>query len=222
MKTRYPYKSESELIEQAKTLAANYAREGWGSRATVLHAIYDLFEIDIPPDMFVRFCSILDPLHAPSSGIHFADGRRAGVTVCGALTSALVAFGMLFSERDLPYGLWEIARPGGWLGEILDDPNVPVAEKVRVFNDESDKGAYGAHQHIALRFYEHFGTTDCYDLQKPFGNPVSRDCFRNCGRVLIWTAGMVTEVILAYAKDPSAFKLTADSVNCAVIRDLSV
>jgi len=45
--------SSEKKVEQAKNLAAKYMRGGWGSRASVLHAIYDLFEADVPPEMFI-------------------------------------------------------------------------------------------------------------------------------------------------------------------------
>ena len=222
MKIKYPEKSDEELIEQAKTLAAQYVREGWGSRASVLHAIYDLFETNIPLDVFVQYCALLDPLHGPAAAIHFADGKRAGLTVCGALTSGLLAFSMLNGVKEIPFQLWLEAKPGnGQFGKMIDDPSISLAEKVRLFNKEVEKLCYGVYQHIALRFYEHFGTTDCYDLQKPFGNPVDRECFRNCARVIIWTAGMITETILAYDKDPSSFKSINDNVSSALVRDLS-
>lgn len=222
MKTKYPGKSDEELIEQAKTLTAQYVREGWGSRASVLHAIYDMFETNIAPDTFVMYCALLDPLHGPAAAIHFADGKRAGLTICGALTSGLLAFSMLNGEKKIPYQLWAETKPGeGSFGKMIDDPSISLAEKIRLFNEEMDKSCYGVYQHIASRFYEHFGTTDCYDLQKPFGNPVDRECFRNCARVLIWTAGMVTETILAYEKAPSSFKSINDNINSAILRDLS-
>jgi len=204
-------------VEQAKNLAAKYMREGWGSRASVFHAIYDLFETDIPPEMCYRFCYILDPLHAPASAI-YENGKGFGVTTCGALTGALTAFSMVHGCKDLPYKFWvEGMKPNGFLGSKIDNPAVPPEEKIDDYRVHCEQLGYGAYYQIVARFKEHFGTTDCLDLVKPYGAPITKECFRNCARIVIWTAGMVAQVILEYGEDPYSFKIGNGNVYLAAV-----
>lgn len=201
-------------VEQAKALAAKYMREGWGSRSSLFHAIYDLFETGLSFDTFLRICSIIDPFHAPAAAI-YKNGQGTGVTVCGALSSALAAFGMVHGEKNLPYHFWtDGLKKDGWLTKILDDPTLSEEEKLRVFNEKlTEIKSYRAYREIVARFHARFGTTECLELQKPYGTSVSRECFRNCARIVAWTAGMVTEVILAYEKDPCSFKTEGEGEN---------
>lgn len=210
--------SSNEKVEQTKNLAAKYMREGWGSRASVFHAIYDLFETDISPEMCYKFCCILDPLHAPASAI-YEDGKGFGITVCGALSGALTAFSMVHGCKELPFRFWvEGMKPGGFLSKKIDNPTIPPEEKARDYIDKCERGGYGAYYQIVARFKEHFGTTDCFDLQKPHGDSITRECFRNCARIVIWTAGMTAQVILEYEEDPEAFKIGSGNVHLAILR----
>jgi hypothetical protein len=207
-----------EKIEQAKSLAIKYLREGWGSRASVFHAIYDVFETDLTQEMCDRICSILDPFHAPASAI-YEGSKGYGITVCGALSGALAAFSMVYGWRELPYKFWvDGMKPDGFLGKVIDDRTVSPEKKARIYSEMCEPIGYGVYYQIVNRFRKHFGTTDCFDLQKPYGDPVSRECFGNCARVVVWTAGMVAQVILEYEREPSSFKIEDGNVHLAVVR----
>jgi len=209
---------KDEKVEQAETLARKYVKDGWGSRASVFHAIYDLFETDISPEMCTRICSILDPFHGVASAI-YEDGKSFGITACGALSGALAAFSMVHGWRELPYKFWaEGMKPGNWLAEAMDDPAISPEEKVRLYYERCKLLGYGGYYQIVLRFKEHFGTTDCFGLEKPFGDPVSRVCFKNCGKVITWTAGMVAQVILEYEENPDSLEIGDGNVHSSVIQ----
>ena len=206
-----------EKVEQAKNLASKYMREGWGSRASVFHAIYDLFETDISPEMCYKFCCILDPLHAPASAI-YENGKGFGVTVCGALSGALTAFSMVHGCKELPFKFWvEGMKPDGFLSRKIDNPATLPEEKIDDYIDKSEQLGYGAYYQIVARFKEHFGTTDCFDLQKPYGDSITRECFRNCAKIVIWTAGMAAQVILEYAENPDSLKIGNGNVHLAIL-----
>jgi hypothetical protein len=209
-----------EKVEQAKSSAIKYVREGWGSRASVFRAIYDVFDTDLTQEMCDKICSILDPFHAPASAI-YKKGKAYGITACGALSGALAAFSMVHGWRKIPYKFWvDGMKPDGFLGKVIDDPAVSSEEKVRIYNDRCEQLGYGAYYQIVERFRKHFGTTDCFEFEKPYGNPVSRECFKNCARVITWTAGMVAQVILEYERDTASLKIGNGNVHLAVIRSV--
>jgi len=210
--------SLEKKVEQARNLAAKYMREGWGSRASVLHAIYDLFETDIPQEMFYKLCCILDPFHAPASAI-YENGKDSGITTCGALSGALAAFSMVHGTRELPFKFWaEGMKPDGWVTRMVDNPSISPEEKAYAFMKGCEEMRYGAYYQIVTRFKEHFGTTDCFDLMKPYGDPITRECFRNCDKIVIWTTGMVAQVILEYERNPNSLKVGDGNVYLAVVR----
>jgi hypothetical protein len=205
-------------VEQAKAAARKYVRDGWGSRSTVFHAIYDVFETDLSPEMCDRFCCILDPFHAVASAI-YRNGEVYGLTICGALSGGLAGFSMVHGPKELPYKFWsEGMKPDGWLARIIDNPSISPEEKVRIYYDHCGQLKYGAYFEIVTRFKERFGTTDCFYLEKPYGDPISRECFKNCGEVIIWTAGMVAQVILDCERTPDSFEVGNRNVHLAVIR----
>ena len=209
---------KTDKVERAKALAKKYMREGWGSRASVLHAIYDLFETGVSSETFIEICTILGPFHGVAAAI-YDNGRGFGITACGALSGALAAFSMLYGRKQFPSKFWvEGMKPGGWLAKVIDDPAISPEEKVLLYYEHSKQSGYGGYHQIVLRFKEHFGTTDCFDLEKSYGDPVSRACFRNCNEVVIWTAGMVAEVILQYEENPDSLKIAEENVHLAVLR----
>ena len=210
--------SSEKKVEKARNLAAKYMRDGWGSRASVLHAIYDLFETGIPPEMFIRLCSIINPFHADAAAI-YEEGKSFGVTVCGALSGALAAFSMVHGIKELPSKFWtEGMKPDGWITKMIDNPSISSEEKTYAFIKGCEGIGYGAYYQIVARFKEHFGATDCFDLVKPYGSPITRECFRNCAKIVIWTAGMVAQVILEYEDDPDSLVVGDDNIQLAVVR----
>ena len=114
------------------------------------------------------------------------DGKANGLTMCGALSGGLAGFSMVHGWRELPFKFWsEGMKPDGWLGKIIDNPSVSPEEKVHAYYDHCKPLAYGAYYQIVARFKERFGTTDCFYLQNPYAEPVSNECFRNYGNVLL-------------------------------------
>jgi len=65
----------------------------------------------------------------------------------------------------------------------------------------------GGYYRIASRFKEHFGTTNCLDLVRPYGGYVNRDCFKSCHNIIIWTADMAEQVIMEYENDPDSLEI---------------
>lgn len=206
------------IKEEAEARAKKYVKEGWGSRAAVFHAIYDLFETDISPETCNKICCILSPFTPAASAI-YENGRGYGLTICGALAGALAAFSLIHGPKELPYSFWtEGMKPDGWLKEILDNPDISPEEKVRIYYDRG-KPLFSPTQQIVRSFKEHFGATDCLYLEEPYGDPISRECFRNCGKVIIpWTAGMVAQIILDYEKNPDQFEVDDRNVHMTVVR----
>jgi len=198
---------DKKKIDQAESLARNYNRAGWGSRASVLHAIYDLFETGIPESMFIRLCGIIDGFHAGASGF-YEHNEGYGATMCGALSGAIAGFGMVHGWREFPYKFWtEGLRPDGWITRMLENPKVTRKDKVRSFLEHCKPLGYGGYYQIASRFKEHFGTTNCLDLVRPYGDYVNRDCFKSCHKIIIWTAGMAAQVIMEYENDPDSLEI---------------
>ena len=192
--------TDKQQIERAKTLAGEYNKEGWGSRSAVLHAIYDIFETGIPHGMFKIICGILDGFHPGAAGL-YEHGRGFGITLCGALSGAIASFGMVHGCREIPYKIWtEGMKPDGWLNNLMNDPEATPNEKARSFVKHSESYGYGGYYQITARFKEHFGTTHCIDLVKPYGHYVTEECFRNCHKIIIWTAGMVAQIISEYER----------------------
>ena len=199
--------ADDKRIEQAKELARKYNREGWGSRAAVLHAIYDTFETGIPEDMFIRVCAVMDAFHAGASGF-YENGRGYGCTMCGALAGGLAAFGMVHGWKEFPYKFWaEGMKSDGWISTMLEDPGVTPKDKAVAFIDHCKPLGYGGYYQIASRFKAQFGTTHCLDLVRPYGDYVAKEVFKNCHKIIIWTAGMVAHVILEYERDPDSLEI---------------
>ncbi len=191
-------------------LALEYLRGGWGSRASVFMALTDHFKVQIPFETRKWICLAIDPFHGTSGSLILPEGRF-GINVCGALSGALSAFNVVMASPDmLPYSFWtEGMKENGWITRLLKERRSPQ-EKVKAYLQMCEKYGYGAHHEMVRRFYKRFGTTDCYDLCRPFKDPVSRECFKNCAKVVCWTANMAAEVIEAFQKDPTAFKITKE------------
>lgn len=217
--------SVEDTILEAQSLARKYNREGWGSRATIMHAIYDLFETGISEDAFVLICSIVDGFHASSSALYEDndDGRRQrghGITACGALSGALAAFAMVFGQKEYPFPFWtEGMKPNGWITRVMNDPNSTPKTMAESFIDHARPLGYGGYFHIVSRFKEHFGTTDCLDLVKPFGHYVTHQCFKNCHKIIIWTAGMAAKIILEYDNAPDSFNIDNRNPHLFILKD---
>ncbi len=209
-------KIEQSKIEQAKSVAAKYLRNGWGSRAAVFHTISDLFAKDLSEAECQRICMVLDPFHGVATAI-YEDGKAFGITVCGALSGALAGFALI-NGQELPFNFWiEGMQPDGFLGKVINDPEVSPEEKVEIYYEKIGS-LYGAYYQMVLNFKEHFGTTDCFELEKPHKDPISIACFRNCARVVAWTAGMACQMLLEYKENPDQFKTGNGNVHLAVVK----
>lgn len=210
---------QEDKVEQSKALARKYMREGWGSRASVLHAIYDLFPTDLSEEVFLKVCCILDPLHAPAAAI-YENEHGFGITACGALSSALASFAMVHGFKPERQGIfanfWEVAYK-----KIITNPNMTAEEKVRKYVDMLQLGGYGAYYQIVVRFKERLGSVDCFELRKPYcsGDPVSRECFKACVRPVSEAAGIAAEVILEYEQDPDSLKIGEGNIHLAELHD---
>ena len=206
-------------IEQAKSVAAKYLRNGWGSRAAVFHTISDLFAKDLSEAECQRICMVLDPFHGVATAI-YEDGKAFGITVCGALSGALAGFALINGIKELPFNFWvEGMQPDGFLGKVINDPEVSPEEKVELYYEKIGS-LYGAYYQMVLNFKEHFGTTDCFELEKPHKDPISIACFRNCARVVAWTAGMACQMLLEYKENPNQFKTGEGNVHLAVVKSV--
>ncbi len=193
-------------------LALNYLRGGWGSRASVFRALLDFFSVDLDEGTVKLICLALDPFHAPSASF-YTDKGKYGVTICGALAGALAAFNIIVGSPNLlPYEFWtEGMKDNGWIRRMLDE-EWSLEDKIETYVKACEKYGYGAHYEIVKRFYQRFGTTDCLDLEKSVGDPVSYECFKNCAKVVIWTASMVRDVINEFREDPDRFKIGKENV----------
>ncbi len=198
--------------------ALEYMRQGWGSRASVFMAVLDHFKVDLPMETKKWICLAIDPFHGPSASFYTEKGKF-GITVCGALSGALSAFNMVFaSPQMIPYEFWiEGMKEGGWVRKLIEE-NKPIEEKVKVFLQMCEKYGYGAHYEMTKRFYEKFGTTDCADLCASIGDPVSYECFKNCAKVVCWTAEMATEIIEEFKNNPTKFKIGSENSLWQAIR----
>ncbi len=213
--------SVEDIILEAQSLARKYNSEGWGSRAAVMHAIYDLFETGISEDAFVLICSIMDGFHASSSAIYEdSEGRGYGITACGALNGALAAFAMVFGKKNYPFPFWtEGMKPNGWITRVMNDSNSTPKIMAQSFIDHTRPLGYGGYFQIVSRFKEHFDTTDCLDLVKPFGHYVTHQCFKNCHKIIIWTAGMAAKIIMEYDNDPDSLNIDNRNPHLFILRD---
>ncbi len=187
--------------------ALNYLRGGWGSRASVLRALLDEFGVVFDETTIKWICLAIDPFHAPSASFYTEKGKY-GITVCGALSGALSAFNLIFGSPDLlPYEFWtEGMKEGGWIKRMLDE-NWPMERKIEAYIRACEKYGYGAHYEMVKRFYEKYGTTDCLELEMKVGDPVSYECFKNCAKIVMWTASMAKDVISAFKSDPTRFRV---------------
>jgi hypothetical protein len=196
-----------EQIAKAEALARKYNREGWGSRASVLHAIYDIFKPDISYDSFILICSVLDGFHGVAAGF-YEDGKGYGIPACGALCGGVAAFFMIKGKKEYPFPFWtEGMKPDGWITTAMNDKQSTPKSLAHEFLDHTKPLGYGGSYQIVSRFKEHFGHTDCMDLVKPYGHNITHDCFKNCHKMIIKTAGIVTRVILEYEKNPESLLL---------------
>ncbi|WP_299979979.1 hypothetical protein [Desulfobacula sp.] len=57
-------------------------------------------------------------------------------------------------------------QPDGFLGKVMNDPAVSPEQKVKLYYEKCGS-LYGAYYRMVLNFKEHFGTTDCFELEKP-------------------------------------------------------
>jgi hypothetical protein len=61
---------------------------------------------------------------------------------------------------------------------------------------------------MANRFKKSFGAINCIDLIRPWANdPVSLDCFRNCEKIVVETAGLTMELILEARENGTSFEM---------------
>ncbi|NPA15408.1 MAG: C_GCAxxG_C_C family protein [Deferribacteres bacterium] len=199
--------------------ALNYLRQGWGSRASVLRALLDDFGFAFDEHTLKLICLALDPFHAPSASL-YTDRGKYGITVCGALSGALAAFNLITASVDLlPYEFWtEGMKEGGWIKRMIDE-GWPLEKKIEAYIKACEKYGYGAHYEMVKRFYERFGTTDCLELEQMVGDPVSYECFKNCAKVVIWTAAMAKDVISAFRKEPSRFRIGKGNVQFQFLKE---
>ncbi len=212
-----------EKVRQAKELAKKYMRQGWGSRPSVFHAIWDLFETDINEEEFLKFCRILNPFHAPASAI-YENEVGSGINNCGALSGALASFAMVHGVR---YGTQGMLSPndGGWeqiYKNIMANPDLSAEDKVRRYLDRLKRIGAGAYYQIVARFKKAMGTTDCLALRKPYcgGNPLSPRAFKICNQAVIESAGIVAGVILEYETNPEALEIGEGHVHLAELGKL--
>jgi len=86
--------------------------EGWGSRASILYATYDLFPTELSEEMFLKVCCISNPLCAPAAATyenqHGFKPRRQGI----------------------PANFWEAVYK-----EIVTDSAMTAEEKARRYAD---------------------------------------------------------------------------------------
>jgi len=211
--------SIEKKIEEATSLGVKYLREGWGSRSSVFLAICDLFAKDVSQEICINICYALDPFHGVASAI-YEDGKAYGITVCGALSGGLASFSLINGFKDLPFNFWtEGMKSNGFLGKIIDNPEVSPKEKIQLYYEKCEP-LYGAYYQMVYRFKEHFGTTDCLDFEKPFADPISTKCFRNCAKIIAWTSGMVARMLIEYKEDPEKFKVGHGNVHLEVMRSV--
>ncbi|BAT71812.1 hypothetical protein TST_1018 [Thermosulfidibacter takaii ABI70S6] len=201
--------------------ALNYTREGWGSRASVFMALLDHFRSPLPLEIRKWICLALDPFHGPSGSFYTEKGKY-GITVCGALSGALAAFNVILADPEmLPYAFWtEGMKEDGWIKRMLDE-NWETKRKIEKYIQMLERYGYGAHHEMIKRFYNKFSTTDCYDLCKPFKDPVSVECFRNCARIICWTASMAKDVIEEFKVNPEKFKIGDEHCFKKLMRDIN-
>ena len=199
-------------IEQSKDLAGKYMRDGWGSRGSVFHAIYDVFDTGISQEEFRRICAVIDPFHAPASSL-YEDGHGFSITTCGALSGALASFALI---HGFQYGL---DFPGNFgrdiYQEIMTNPDLCAKEKTEQFMDKLNSSGYGAYYQIVARFRARLGTTDCFELRKPYckGDPLSKEAFKICKTAAIEAAGIAAEIILEYEEDPNSLQIGKGNVH---------
>ena len=214
-------KNLENRVQQARDLARKYMREGWGSRPSVLHAIYDLFDTGIREDEFLRICTILNPFHAPAGAL-YENGCAFGFNTCGTLAGALASFAMVHGARYSPKG--PDFPGGGWermYKEIMTNPALSPEKKVRMYLDRLKLIGCGAYYQIVARFKARMGTTDCLRLREPYckGDPLSREAFKVCSDAAIEGAGIAAEVILEYEQNPDSLQIGEGHVHLAELRN---
>ena len=218
--TDEPTNNRQQKIDQARELARKYMRQGWGSRHSVLHAIYDLFDTGLSQEEFLKACRILNPFHAPAGAL-YESGCGFGVTTCGTLLGALASFAMV---HGVIYGREGPRFPGGgWddtYKKIMTNPDLSVEAKVRAYLDKLKAIGGGAYYQIVTRFKDRLGATDCITLRRPSlgGDPLSKGAFQACNKAAIEAAGIVAEVILQYEENPDSLQIGEGNVHLAELR----
>jgi len=207
--------------QKAKDLARKYMRQGWGSRASVLHAIYDLFDTGFSQKDFLNFCRILNPFHAPAGAI-YENGIGFGLNTCGAVTGALASFALVHGLRYNADG--PILPGGGWENmykDIMINPALPAEEKLHKYADELNSIGCGAYYQIVVRFKSCMGSTDCLALRRPYhgGDPLSKKAFKICNEAVIQAACIATEVILEYEENPESLQIGQKHVHYVELND---
>lgn len=216
------HKSRADAkIQEAKDVARKYMRQGWGSRASVLHAIYDLFDTGFSQQDFLNFCRILNPFHAPAGAI-YENGIGFGINTCGAVSGALASFALAHGLRYnadgpmLPGGGWE-----NMYKDVMINPDLSPEDKLRKYADELNSIGCGAYYQIVVRFKSRMGTTDCLALRRPYhgGDPLSKKAFKICNEAVIEAAGIAAEVILEYKENPESFQIGQNHVHYVELHD---
>ena len=125
----------------------------------------------------MRICCILDPFHAPATGV-YKDGHVFGLTICGALSGAIASFSMVHGfgyGPDFPGTFWEDTYKS-----LMSSPNFSAKERTFKFMDILKDVGYFVYLQIVTRFQARLGTTDCFELRKPYckGDPYPRKHLR--------------------------------------------
>jgi len=151
-----------ERMELAQNTAKNYYRQGLNCAECVTRTFLDMHDTGLPEEVMCI-----------SSGFGGGIGRTQNI--CGAITGAVIATGMVKGRRD-----------------PLEKET--MADRIHQLHD----GIYPVFADLIREIEGQYGTLICRDLTSPFADYNGKERKRNCMQMIGYCAGIAEK----YASKP--------------------
>ncbi|MEW5919931.1 MAG: C-GCAxxG-C-C family protein [Bacillota bacterium] len=178
-----PDGDEEDFIRAAIERADHYVKTvRWPSHQSVYKAVLDSFQVVYPVETLRLLCGF-------TAGGGFTGG------LCGALSGGAAALGFIYGlTHPMPDPVYR-----RFMGTIFEQGLTPGERVVELIDTFWREGIYN---HYFEAFRHKFGHTDCRELIRPFqDNPISKERFVCCRRIVGETAGLAVRTVLAVEKD---------------------
>ena len=147
-------KKMEECMEMARDIAKNYFRQGLNCTECVIRTFMDMNETALPEEVICM-------------GTGFGGGIGQTKNICGAITGACMAVGMIKGRRD-------------------PCEEEDMKERVKQLTSK----IYPVFGCLIKEIEEEYGTLICRELSDPFGDFKSKNRKKNCMQIIGYCASL--------------------------------